>query len=101
MNKRVLFLCVLLAAHTTATIVPVIQHGFLPTLLAPFQSSAVFQVFSDLCVALFLVSSWIARDCRDRGKRFWPWFALTLALGSFAPLTYLLLRERSRMATPQ
>lgn len=101
MSKRVALLSLLLVAHATVTGIAVYQHGFMKTLLAPFESTATLQVFSDLCVALLLVSSWVARDCKSNGRSFAPWFVLTLATGSFAPLGYLLLRERTRGADPR
>lgn len=63
--------------------------GFYEQLLA---SPGAWQVFADLTVALLLVLSWMRRDAQAKGRAFWPYLLLTLALGSIGPLTYLLLR---------
>jgi len=57
-----------------------------------FSSPAGWQIFADICIALFLVLSWMRRDARDRARLFWPWALLTVALGSIGPLLYLLTR---------
>lgn len=72
--------------------------GFYEQLLA---SPAAWQVFADLTVALLLVLSWMWRDAQARGRAFWPYLLLTLALGSIGPLTYLLLQppREARLGT--
>lgn len=51
-----------------------------------------WQLGVDLVVALVLVSAWVWRDARARGKNPIGWIAATVLLGSIAPLVYLLLR---------
>jgi hypothetical protein len=51
------------------------------------------QVGLDLCIALSLVWTLLARDPRYRGERLWPWMLATLPLGSIAPLAFLLSRR--------
>ena len=58
------------------------------------------QVFVDLVIALVLVITWMIQDCRARGLAAWPWVLATLALGSFGPLAYLLLRGQPAVAAP-
>lgn len=57
------------------------------------------QVFVDLVIALVLVIFWIVDDAGRRGVAAWPWVLLTLTLGSFGPLAYLLARPRAEPAS--
>jgi len=66
--------------------------GFYEQLLA---SPAGWQVFADIVIALTMVLAWLWHDARAGGRRFWPYAALTLALGSIGPLVYLLLSPAS------
>lgn len=68
------------------------QHGYLGVLAVGRQSLAGAQVFVDLVIALVLVLVWLWRDARAAGRNPWPWLIVTLALGSFGPLIYLLTR---------
>ena len=54
---------------------------------------AVLQGFVDLVVALSILVVWMVQDARSRGVAFAPYILLTLLLGSFGPLTYLIRRE--------
>jgi hypothetical protein len=71
--------------------------GFYAELLGSF---AGVQVFVDIAIALALVLAWMWRDAQAHGRRFWPYAALTLALGSVGPLLYLaLMPSAARTAT--
>lgn len=80
------------AAYTGWVILRVGYFGFWEWLLA---SPMGWQILADITIALFLVLSWIHRDARASGRRYWPYLALTVALGSLGPLAYLLLRPRA------
>jgi hypothetical protein len=54
------------------------------------------QVFADLVIALTLFMVWMWRDAQAIGRTAWPWVIATLALGSIAPLLYLLTRRTER-----
>jgi hypothetical protein len=61
-------------------------------ILAPnFQSFGEFQVFFDLIIALGLFIVWMWRDALNAGRNPWPWLLITLSVGSFGPLIYLIL----------
>jgi hypothetical protein len=48
---------------------------------------------TDLCIALGLVTSWMIRDARARGRSALGYVLLTVTTGSIGPLVYLLRRE--------
>ena len=57
------------------------------------------QLFSDLTVAMVLATSWMIADARKSGRKAWPFVLATFAVGSFAPLAYLLWGELRRRGT--
>lgn len=57
-----------------------------------FQSFAEFQVFFDLIIALGLFLVWMWRKETAAGRNPWPWLLITLAIGSFGPLLYLIIK---------
>lgn len=67
------------------------EVGYLGIFTAHFHPAGL-QVLSDLVIALSLVMVWMVGDARSRGITVWPYLIATLALGSFGPLAYLLLR---------
>jgi hypothetical protein len=85
------------AAFTGWVILRVGYLGFWEWLLATPMG---WQILADITIALFLVSSWIRRDAQAAGRRYWPYVALTVALGSIGPLAYLLLRPRAAAERP-
>ncbi|MCF8198336.1 MAG: DUF2834 domain-containing protein [Sulfuritalea sp.] len=74
------------------------QHGYSGILTSPLQSLAASQIFVDLLIALTLVVAWMWRDARASGRNAWPWIVVTLAIGSFGPLIYLLTRKSGAQA---
>ena len=85
----------LLAVHAILTGIAFIDHGYLG-FFPPFKDSNTTQIFSDLTLALSLVTLWIYVDLQHLGKsRVWFLSVLvgTVLLGSIAPLVYLLLRK--------
>jgi hypothetical protein len=91
-------LVVILAAFSTLSGIALWQHGYWGIIAPLLQTSAGVQVLCDLTIALVLVLQWIRRDAKAHGRAVWPWVVLTLALGSFGPLIYLLTRQ-SAIAT--
>lgn len=73
------------------------QHGYFGIFALHFQTFGGAQVLADLTIALVLVMVWMWHDAKASGRNVWPWIAMTLALGSFGPLLYLLTRKRSTM----
>jgi RsiW-degrading membrane proteinase PrsW (M82 family) len=91
MNRLLLLVTTTLFAILTA--VALWQHGYWGIIAPHFQSFGAGQVLADLVIALALVLVWLWHDAKARGRNPWPWVAITLVLGSFGPLLYLLTRE--------
>ncbi len=69
------------------------QHGYWGIIAPHFQSFGGGQVLTDLVIALTLVMVWMWWDAKATGRTVWPWIVVTLVLGSFGPLMYLLTRK--------
>ncbi|MGV3527227.1 MAG: DUF2834 domain-containing protein [Candidatus Sericytochromatia bacterium] len=91
---RLLLLFVLLGffALTAATVA---KQGFVSVLVNQFQTLGGIQVFVDLAIMCGLFSVWMYHDAQATGRKFLPWFAVTLAIGSFGPLLYLITAPKS------
>ncbi len=75
------------------TVAALWQHGYWGILEPHFRSFGGAQVFADLTIALTLFLVWMWHDAKATGRSPWPWIAVTLTLGSFGPLGYLLTRK--------
>ena len=95
---RALLLIVILA-FGALTGLAIEQHGYWGIISYHLPSSAGWQVGADLVIACTLAMLWMFADARKTGRNVWPYLALTLVLGSFGPLTYLLLRDRKTAGT--
>jgi len=80
-------------AYTTWVAVAA-DYGLASYLIALRPASWGAQILLDLAIALALVCTWLVRDARQRHRAAWPWVVATPFLGSLAPLTYLVARER-------
>lgn len=72
------------------------HHGYTGVLMYQMRSYAGQQVFTDLSIALALISIWMYKDARSLQRNPWGWLILTLFLGSFGPLFYLITSPRKR-----
>lgn len=86
-------LMIVLAFFGVLSAVALSQHGYWGILEPHFRTFGAAQVFADLVIALSIVMVWMWRDARATGRNPWPWIVVTLALGSFGPLVYLLTRR--------
>jgi len=93
MLRRLLPLCLVLAAFGLLTAVALLDVGYWGILAPHFQSWGAAQVFADLVILALLSCLWIVRDARARRLPAWPFVALTLLAGSFGPLLYLVTRS--------
>lgn len=74
------------------------HDGYLGIFAIAWQSFAGAQLFADLVIALMLVLIWLWQDARQKGRNPWPWVIITLAMGAFGPLLYLLTRRSGKPA---
>ncbi len=93
MTPRIIALTATLIAFAALTSWPLMVHGYFGFFPAAMANPASIQVLADLVIACSLIMLWMVRDARSRGLNPWPFVVLTLLLGSFGPLTYLLWRE--------
>jgi len=93
MNVRIAALTFVSFAFSILSTIAVAQHGYLGIFEAGFRDTASMQVFFDLSIALTLFAGWMILDARERGATVWPFLVALPAIGSFAPLGYLLMRE--------
>jgi hypothetical protein len=93
MSPRVLALSVVIVLFGALTAIALMDVGFLGIIRPHFQNWGPGQVFADLVILAVLSCFWMHGDAPTRGLSPWPFIVLTLAAGSFGPLTYLLVRE--------
>jgi RsiW-degrading membrane proteinase PrsW (M82 family) len=86
---------VLLIPFTALTLYAVLEVGYIGIFDYHRHSPAGWQVFADLVVALLLVLYWLIADAKKAGRNPWPWVVVTLLLGSFGPLLYLVFARKS------
>jgi hypothetical protein len=91
MNKALLV--IVLALFSVLSGVALWQHGYWGLFAPAFTSTGAAQVLADLGIALSLFMVWMWRDAARLRRNPWPWLLITLMLGSFGPLLYLLTRR--------
>lgn len=79
----------LLVPFGLITAYAVYRVGYTGIFAHALDGPAGWQLFADLVVALLLVLAWLIPAARREGRSPWPWVVLTLLLGSFGPLLYL------------
>lgn len=93
--KRIVLIVVLIA-FLALTLAAVWQQGYLGIFSTQFQTLGGIQVLVDLMIAASLFLVWMWQDAKAAGRNPWPWVLVTLAVGSFGPLVYLLLYKSGR-----
>jgi len=79
------------------------QDGYFGIWQAGIASPASLQILLDLAICCILICSWMKKDAQARGINPYPWMLATFAVGSIAPLVYLIIREyrkSTRDSTP-
>lgn len=93
MSARLIVLVAVIGGFALLTALALLDVGYFGILKPHFLSWGAGQVFADLVIALTLACIWMFRDAREHEMSAWPFIAITLVMGSFGPLAYLLMRE--------
>ncbi len=96
MNGKQFVLEIVLVAFLGFSGYAVYEHGLVGLFDLVLANSATTLAFTDLLIALTLVSIWVIQDARAKGISPVPYLLVTLALGSAGPLLYLIRREWAR-----
>ena len=78
-----------LAGFSALTAFTVHRYGVAESLALCFTNAATITLFADASIALGLITMWMWRDARARGRAWLPYALLTIATGSVGPLLYL------------
>jgi hypothetical protein len=90
------FLLLLLFGFSIPTYYALRDFGYFGFFGAALTNSANIQVYIDLSISLLLINLWMLQDVRRRGDSLIslaPYLVISLLLGAFGPLLYLLQRE--------
>jgi len=93
MNTRIVGLSFIFVAFAALTVVSFEELGLLGFLGALNANWATRQVSADLVIGLSIALWFIWRDARELGLPWLPYLIITLVIGSFGPLAYLIHRE--------
>lgn len=73
-----------------------VQVGYWGIWQGGFANIGSTQITLDLVMSSVLLIGFVARDCRQVRRPWWPWAVLTLAGGSLDTLAYLLFSRGAR-----
>ena len=94
MNQKILA-WIILIPFTLLSVYAVSQVGYWGIFEYHLHSPAGWQVIVDLVIACVLLLSWIIPEAKREGRNPWPFVVITLFLGSFCPLLYLITKKVS------
>ncbi len=86
-------LLVITIAFVVLTAFSIIDFGVLGIFAEATQNTATLQIFVDLILCALFIIVWLRHDTRRTGRSFPLWAIITLAIGAFGPLLYLLTRK--------
>lgn len=81
----------ILVPFTLLSLYAVYKVGYLGIVDYHRHSPAGWQVFVDLVIACVLILTWMIPEAKKNGINPWPYVVLTVFLGSFGPLAYLVV----------
>ncbi len=90
--KRVLWLVAL--AFSAFSFWVLLQVGYLGIWQGGLANLGSTQITLDLVIACGIAMGFIVRECRAKGRAWWPWAVLTAVGGSLGLLAYLLWPKR-------
>ena len=93
-SKRIMAIMILIP-FSVLSLYAIAQVGYIGIFDYHRHSSAGWQVFADLVIALVLILSWLIPHARANGRNPWIWVAITLATGCIGPLLYLVTLKTS------
>ncbi len=93
MKPTILILGAVFVAFGALSFLALADVGYWGIVAPHFRSWGGGQVFADLVILAVLACIWMVKDAPAHGLSPWPFVVLTVVLGSFGPLSYLLLRE--------
>ncbi len=93
MSNRLIMLLAVVLPFGALSAIALLDVGYFGILAPHFTSWGEGQVLADLVIACTLAIIWMIADSRTSGISAWPFVAITLFLGSFGPLFYLIVRE--------
>lgn len=99
MSPKKLFALALLIPFSVLSFYAVMQVGYRGIIDYQLHSPAGWQVITDLVIAIVLLMMWMVRDARETGRNAVPYLVISLLLGSFGPLLYLLFAPESKRST--
>lgn len=99
MTIRLVFLAIVVLAFGSLSAIALANVGLWGIIQPHFRSWGGAQVFTDLVIMGLIAIYWMIRDARTHRVAAWPFVVLTLALGSFGPLLYLIVRELRTTST--
>lgn len=88
MNQRILAIT-LLIPFSILSAYAVYKVGYIGILDYHRHSPAGWQVIVDLVIACVLILTWMIPEAKRSGRNPWPFVLITVFLGSFGPLLYL------------
>ncbi len=86
-------LLIITIAFAVLTAFSIIDFGVLGIFAEATQNTATLQIFVDLILCALFIIVWLRHDTRRTGRSFPLWAIITLAIGAFGPLLYLLTRK--------
>jgi hypothetical protein len=92
---------VILAAFGAFSLWVVYGHGYTGFLSLAGREPWALQMLLDLVIALSFALGWLRADARRRGIAAWPYFAVTIVLGSIGILAYAVRRGMGVTPRPE
>lgn len=86
-------LLIITIPFTLLTIYAGYQYGIIGIFKEGMRNSATLQILIDLFICGFFFLAWLKQDAKRMNRNFIFWTIVTLTIGSFGPLLYLLTRK--------